>query len=193
MNVTKKSKVCYTGHLFSRSHSNGLEGGWRIMTRSNRTALVLLLASLFGLLAFLIWWWLRRGVEEEILLTTEKGTISRFRISGRPWSTPPQPGVPPAPSETTPPLSDDLPRILGIGPKTAALLNTVGITTFAQLADTHVERLEEILGEAGLRLVDPQTWPDQARLAAAGQWDALARYQEAIRRRRASSQSAADS
>jgi hypothetical protein len=163
------------------------------MTRSNRTALVLLLASLFGLLAFLAWRWLRRGVEEEILLTTDKGTISRFRISGRPWSSPPQSGAPPTPTETTPSVPDDLPRILGIGPKTAGLLNTVGITTFAQLADTHVERLEAILEEAGFRIVDPRTWPGQARLAAAGQWDALARYQDAIRRHRASSQSGADS
>lgn len=162
------------------------------MTRSNRTALVLLLASLFGLLAFLVWRWLRGGVEEEILLTTEKGTISRFRTSGRPWSSPPQSGAPPTPTETTPPVPDDLPCILGIGPKTASLLNTVGITTFTQLADTHIERLEEILGEAGFRIVDPQTWPDQARLAAAGQWDALARYQDAIRRHRAGSQSGAD-
>jgi predicted flap endonuclease-1-like 5' DNA nuclease len=162
------------------------------MTRSNRTALVLLLASLFALLVFLAWR-LRRGVEEEILLTTEKGTISRFRVGGQPRSAPPQPGTPPAPVQTTPPPADDLPRILGIGPKTSAVLKMAGIATFAQLADTRVDRLEEILGEAGFRLADPQTWPDQARLAAAGQWDALARYQDAIRRHRGSSQLATGS
>jgi len=158
------------------------------MTRSNRTALVLLLASLFALLAFLVWR-LRRGVEEEILLTTEKGTISRFHIGGRSQSAPPAPSAPPTPTHTTSPPADDLPRILGIGPKTDAVLKMVGVTTFAQLAHTGVDRLEEILGEAGFRLADPQTWPDQARLAAAGQWDALARYQDAIRRHRGSSHS----
>jgi hypothetical protein len=160
------------------------------MTRSNRTVLVLLLASLLALLAFLVWW-LRRGVEEEILLTTEKGTISRFRVGGRFRSTPAPPSAPPTPA--TPLAADDLPRILGIGPKTDAVLKMAGIATFAQLANTRVDRLEEILGEAGFRLADPQTWPDQARLAAAGQWDALARYQEAIRRHRGSSQSSTGS
>jgi predicted flap endonuclease-1-like 5' DNA nuclease len=76
----------------------------------------------------------------------------------------------------TPPAPDDLKRIEGIGPKISSVLNAAGITTFAQLADTDVDRLRQILEEADprlLRLADPTTWPDQASLAAAGQWDAL--------------------
>jgi hypothetical protein len=96
------------------------------MTRSNRTALVLLLASLFALLAFLVWW-LRRGVEEEILLTTEKGTISRFHIGGRSQSAPSAPGASPTPTHITSPSADDLRRILGIGPKTDAALKMASL------------------------------------------------------------------
>jgi hypothetical protein len=50
-----------------------------------------------------------------------------------------------------------------------------GITTFAQLADTPVERLRALLKAAGPRFAshDPGTWPEQARLAAAGDWEAF--------------------
>ena len=75
--------------------------------------------------------------------------------------------------EAVPPEPDDLKRVEGIGPKFSEVLNQAGITTFAQLAGTGVERLKQIIQEAGLRLADPTTWPEQARLAAAGDWDAL--------------------
>lgn len=67
---------------------------------------------------------------------------------------------------------DDLKCIEGIGPKIAGLLQTAGITTFAQLATTDVEQLETILREAGVR-ANLSTWPEQADLAATGRWDAL--------------------
>ena len=73
---------------------------------------------------------------------------------------------------------DDLKRIEGIGPKISGLLQDAGIKTFAQLAATEVERLKELLEEAKLlRLADPTTWPRQAKLAAAGKWDALEKWQ----------------
>ena len=72
------------------------------------------------------------------------------------------------------PAPDDLTRIEGIGPKISGLLQAAGITTFAQLAATDVSRLKQILTEAGLAaLADPSTWAEQAKLAAAGEWDAL--------------------
>lgn len=79
----------------------------------------------------------------------------------------------------TPPMRaqakpDDLKVIEGIGPKIAGLLNAAGITTFAQLAETEVSRLEAILREADLsNIAKPDTWPEQARLAAAGDWEAF--------------------
>ena len=55
------------------------------------------------------------------------------------------------------------------------LLNQFGVRTYRQLADTPVERLREILTNAGPQLAmhDPGTWPSQANLAANDQWDAL--------------------
>lgn len=69
-------------------------------------------------------------------------------------------------------VPDDLRKIEGIGPKIAGILNDHGILTFAQLAETDVARLQEILEVAGSRyaLADPSTWPEQARLAAQGDW-----------------------
>ena len=76
-------------------------------------------------------------------------------------------------------VPDDLRKIEGVGPKIAGILNEQGIQTFAQLAETDVARLQQILKEAGPRytLADPETWPEQARLAAAGDWTALKSFQ----------------
>jgi NADH-quinone oxidoreductase subunit I len=79
---------------------------------------------------------------------------------------------------------DDLKRIEGIGPKISSLLQAAGITTFARLAETDVERIKQVLEEADpnlLRLADPTTWPKQARLAAAGKWEALQRWQDKLK------------
>jgi len=75
---------------------------------------------------------------------------------------------------------DDLKKIEGIGPKIAGLLNDGGIHTFAQLANSKIERLKEILHAAGKRyqIHDPGTWPKQAEYAAAGEWDKLKEYQD---------------
>ena len=71
--------------------------------------------------------------------------------------------------------ADDLEKIEGIGPKIRQVFAKAGIITFAQLAETPVERLKEVLHAAGPRfgLADPGTWAEQARLAAAGDWDAF--------------------
>lgn len=86
------------------------------------------------------------------------------------------------PAATTAP-PDNLKRIEGIGPKISTLLNSAGITTFAELAETDVRRLHQILEEAGPRyqLANPETWPEQARLAAGGDWTALNALQEELR------------
>jgi large subunit ribosomal protein L21 len=70
---------------------------------------------------------------------------------------------------------DDLVKIEGIGPKINAILAKAGIVTFQQLADTPADRLKELLAAAGSRFAshDPTTWPEQAKLAAAGDWDAF--------------------
>lgn len=78
--------------------------------------------------------------------------------------------------------ADDLKIIEGIGPSIAGILLRHGISTFRQLANTPREHLTEILTEARLnRLADPETWPEQAQLAADGKWDELAQLQGSLR------------
>ncbi|MGE0798458.1 MAG: DUF4332 domain-containing protein [Lautropia sp.] len=74
-----------------------------------------------------------------------------------------------------PGAADDLIKIEGVGPKIAQLLTKAGIRTFAGLAATPVERLKEILAAGGSRFAshDPGTWPEQAALAASGDWAAF--------------------
>ena len=88
----------------------------------------------------------------------------------------PEPQVIAAPEVPSQP--DDLKKIEGIGPKVAGLLNEKGITTFAQLAETPVEKLDEILDAAKLQMMNPASWPQQAQLAANGEWEALQELQK---------------
>ena len=75
---------------------------------------------------------------------------------------------------------DDLKIIEGIGPKIEELLHEGGIKTWQALADAPVERVQEILTEAGprYRTHKPGTWGKQAALAVAGQWEELQSLQD---------------
>jgi hypothetical protein len=77
--------------------------------------------------------------------------------------------------------SDDLTQIEGIGPKIASLLNKAGITTFQQLAQADTDQLKKLLKEAKLPFTDPTTWSEQARLAAAGDYEGLKTMIEKLR------------
>ena len=73
--------------------------------------------------------------------------------------------------------ADDLVRIEGIGPKVAQALNAAGIVTFAALAESNVEDIQKIVNEAGLKMMSPEGWIDQAKLAAAGDWKGFEKLQ----------------
>ena len=83
--------------------------------------------------------------------------------------------------DETPAEPDDLKKIEGIGPKVSSLLNQAGIFTFQQMVDTGAQKLESILDEAGLQMINADTWPEQAKLAAAGEWDALDVLQDELK------------
>jgi predicted flap endonuclease-1-like 5' DNA nuclease len=68
---------------------------------------------------------------------------------------------------------DELEVIEGIGPKIAAILREHGVTTFRDLANTSIDRLNEILHDGGIRINPPDSWPKQARLAANEDCDGL--------------------
>lgn len=77
---------------------------------------------------------------------------------------------------------DDLTVVEGIGPKIAELLRARGITTFAGLAAMTPPGLQAILDAAGanFKLAVPQTWPEQAALAAQNRWTELKALQDRL-------------
>jgi len=75
---------------------------------------------------------------------------------------------------------DDFKIIEGIGPKISSVLQQAGITTFQQLASSQVDDLVTILKGAGIRLADPTHWPEQAALAARGDFEHLKKVQDSI-------------
>lgn len=79
--------------------------------------------------------------------------------------------------------ADNLTKIEGIGPKIAGLLKADGIVTFAELGKATQKTLKGILEAAGKRyqMHDPTTWPKQAKLAATGEWEKLAKLQDELK------------
>ena len=77
---------------------------------------------------------------------------------------------------------DDLTMIEGVGPKSAQALHAAGITTFAQVAAMTREALETTIKSQGVRLVGgAESWPQQAKLAAAGDLTALEDFQQRVK------------
>jgi predicted flap endonuclease-1-like 5' DNA nuclease len=78
--------------------------------------------------------------------------------------------------------ADDLEIIEGIGPKIAELFHATGVKTFAQLAAMVPSQIQPMLDAAGpnFRLANPETWPDQADLAARNRWTALKAMQDGL-------------
>ena len=77
---------------------------------------------------------------------------------------------------------DDLTKVEGIGPKAAEALSKAGVNTFEKLSKKSVEEIRTILVEASKTLahLDPQTWAQQAKLAAEGKWDELKKWQDEL-------------
>jgi predicted flap endonuclease-1-like 5' DNA nuclease len=125
---------------------------------------IIVFVVLAAFVGFMLWWWLHGSEEEE--------------EPARHAETPPPIPAPPAAQV------DDLKRIEGIGPRIAGLLQEAGITSFAQLANTSADRIREILEATNpnlLRLADPTTWPQQAALAAEGNWQAMEELQDELK------------
>lgn len=72
---------------------------------------------------------------------------------------------------------DDLTRINGIGAVFQTVLYDAGIHNYADLARTSADELEAIIETSGRsRPGRLETWPQQAALAAKGDWDGLDRF-----------------
>lgn len=150
--------------------------------RKGNLVTFVVVSTLVGLFT---WWWVSRRLEGARRATSgmmgaappPPKTTHRLVLSPgpdletKPAVAPPFPR--PAPKKARPVIADDLKRIEGIGPKISGVLQAVGIQTYTQLAEIDADTLSRILREAGLRLAFPATWPEQAALAAAGDWEGL--------------------
>ena len=140
-----------------------------------------------ALLVWLLWWlWKQREEEKavpaiEIVAEPPAAEVEEPDVEAELPAVEVEETAPVDEELPAPPEPDNLKRIEGIGPKISSVLQAAGIWTFAQLADTSVEELSQILKDESPRLLaiaDPGTWPEQASLAAAGEWDALAALQD---------------
>ena len=131
-------------------------------------------ALLGGVSLFILLRWLLKPFPRRV-----KTVVEAVPGPGEPIPAAPAPAPQPVRSEIS--QVDDLTLINGIGPKTAAMLREEGITSFQQLAGMAQEQLEEMLHKRGYRIINPATWPKQAALAAANDWDGLARFLENLK------------
>ena len=77
--------------------------------------------------------------------------------------------------------ADDLTKLEGIGPKVEKVLNEAGIMSFADLAHAEAAKVQEKLDAAGMQYMNPEGWIEQAKLAAAGDNEGLAKLQDELK------------
>ena len=77
---------------------------------------------------------------------------------------------------------DDLKVVEGIGPKCEEALKAAGIATWKELSESTPEKITEILtaAEGNFGGQVPTTWPEQASMAVAGEWDKLEKWQDEL-------------
>lgn len=120
----------------------------------------------------LIRWFVQRQVEKN-RRTARSHEERRTEARGK-WQAPielaPEPGLEPEEAAALSPEAkeDDFRKIEGIGPKVNQLLHNSRIRTYEQLASQSEEQLRAILREANLSMINPSTWPKQAKMAAKG-------------------------
>jgi len=110
------------------------------------------------LLLIVVWWLFSRRKTESVDARTEKSVSRNGRAS-----------------------ADDLTKLEGIGPKVAKVLNDAEITTFDDLARAKAADVKNVLNEAGLQMMNPEGWIEQASLAAKGDWEAVERLQNKLK------------
>ena len=79
--------------------------------------------------------------------------------------------------------TEDLTKIYGLGDQMAEQLEAAGVDTYAKLADTDLETLREIVQTDGTdqQSVNEETWAQQARYLADGDFEAYDEYVESLR------------
>jgi len=133
----------------------------------------------------IVWWWLENRNKEFKKETANKAVRDEIQSIPLPVDVDtPDENVAVKTSESIieqPMVPDDLTMIEGIGPKINRTLQDAGIHTFIQLAASDPVVLKQILVDAGIRIGYPDTWPEQAALAAKADWPALEVFQGGLK------------
>jgi len=77
--------------------------------------------------------------------------------------------------------ADDLTILEGVGPKVAKILTEAGYASFADLAKADPVEVDKVLDANKLQMLDSAGWIDQAKLAAAGDMEGLAKLQDELK------------
>lgn len=146
----------------------------------------------FLLIGFLIglWWWVKYIQEQQELFEKETDAPIILPDSTKsihlhhhkiPKTEPQVNFVPQGETHGTPKQKDDLRRIEGIGPKISNVLIQAGVDSYEKLSKSQPDEIRRILEGAKMRLAQPDTWPEQALLAAKGNWSGLENLQSQLK------------
>jgi predicted flap endonuclease-1-like 5' DNA nuclease len=124
----------------------------------------------------------RARVVDQARRETAKGEHKApIQKAAKPLPEPEEHKIPAPAQEDRLPQTEDFRRLEGIGPKVNALLHEAGMRTYSDLAESSAGQLREILRGANLYMMNPETWPEQAGLAAKGDWEALERLKNRLK------------
>jgi predicted flap endonuclease-1-like 5' DNA nuclease len=140
----------------------------------------LLLISLIIFIAWMLISWQARHFDQQLSLASSHAAHHLVEEPLRAAEVSSSPAPPEAVLAESPAL-DDLTLIEGIGPVIARLLLAKGITSFTKLAEADPQDLTRFMKEANLRLANTTSWSEQARLAAAGDFEGLRTYQSRLK------------
>ena len=132
----------------------------------------------------IVWWWLENQDKKNTKNAAGETALNNNQSIPLPMddSSPEEPitSESPSPSADQPAGRDDLTKIEGIGPKINQTLQEAGIQTYRQLAASDPALLKQILLDANIRIGFPDTWPEQAALAAKADWSGLTEFQSEL-------------
>jgi len=133
-----------------------------------------------ALLGWLLHWWLSRCCCDDASTKTSAAPVA---LAAAPAFV--EPAIDMAAAKAagiTVKGADDLEVIEGIGPKICSLFHAAGFKTFYQVSNMSIPQMSKILDDAGPRfkLANPETWAQQAKLAAHNQWAELKTLQDSL-------------
>jgi large subunit ribosomal protein L16 len=130
------------------------------------------------------------GVDEELAREAMRLAIQKLPVKAK-FVIRPEAQPVPAPASvhgdsgalTAEVTNDDLTKIYGLGDQMAESLTGAGVETFAALADLSLDRLREIVETDGTdqESVNEETWTEQARYLADGDYEGFDTYVEGLR------------